>query len=133
MESRRDLAPLQLERAVGVEHELGVVQRAVVTLIDAEHDHRAVLARRRRNPIGLGARRRHGMLIETDMLRPALDRRRDEGEVRVPGNESLGKNDELGALPSGVVDRRDHPIERRRAGREIGGDLHRRGAHLSCL
>src|ERR1700733_1482244 len=133
VKSRRDLAPLQLERAVGVEHELGVVKRAVIALVDSEHDDRAVLARRRRDPIGLRAGRRDGVLIEADMLCPALDGRRDKREVRVPGNESLGENDELGPLPRRFVNRRNHPIERRRAGRQVGRDLHRRGAHLLLL
>ena len=133
MESQRDLASLQFERTVGVEDELRVVKRSAVTLVDSEDDDRAVLARRRRDPVRLRAGRRDGVFIETDMLRAALDRRRDEGEVRISGNESLGENDELGALPRRFLNRRDHPIERRRAGRQIRRDLHRRSAHLLLL
>ncbi len=133
MEGRRDLPPLQFQRAVGVEHELRIIERSVVALVDSEDDDRAVLARRRRDPIRLRTWRRNGVLIETDVLCAALDGRRDKGEVRVPRDEGLGEDDELGALPRRFVDRGDHALERRRARRQIGRDLNRRGAHFLLL
>ena len=123
MKSRRDLAPLQFQRAVGVEDELGVVKGSVVTLVNSENDNRAVLARRRRDPIRLRAGSRNGVLIETDMLRAALNRRRYERKLWIPCDESLGENDKLRPLSRRFVDRRDHAFERRHAGREVGGDL----------
>ena len=39
MECRRDLAALEREPAVGVENKLRVVERTVIALVDAEHDH----------------------------------------------------------------------------------------------
>ena len=37
------LRRLSTQRAVGIEDQLRVVERAVVALVDAEHDHDAVL------------------------------------------------------------------------------------------
>ncbi len=46
VEGRGDLAALEQQAAVGVEDELGVVERAVVALVHPEHDHHAEAAGR---------------------------------------------------------------------------------------
>jgi hypothetical protein len=53
---RRDLAALERERAVGVEHQLRVVEAAVVALVHAEHHHHAACA----GALGHGLRDRAG-------------------------------------------------------------------------
>ena len=72
VESRRDLAPLQLERAIRVEDQLGVVERTVIALVDAQHDDDAVLARRRGDGVGLGPGRLNGVLVKAHMFGAAL-------------------------------------------------------------
>ncbi len=125
MEGRRDLAALRGEPAVGVEHELRIVERAVIALVDAEHDHDAVALRRCRDRVGHRPRHHHGVFVEADMFGAGDDRRMDERKIRVPGHESLGENHELRALPGGFGDRGEH-LRYSSAGRfKVRRDLYR--------
>ena len=126
MEGRRELAALQLERAVGIENQLGVVERAVVALIDAQHDDHAVPPRRRGDRLRHRARHRDRMLIEPEMLGPGEHRRMDEGKIRIPGNEGLREYREFYAFLPGLRDRGQNALKRSGRGFEVGRDLHRR-------
>ena len=126
VEGRRDLAALEHQRAVGVEDELRVVERAVVALVDAEHDDHAVLARRGAHRLRHRAGHDDRVVVEADVLGAAQHRRTDEGEIGIPGHEGLGKHDEPRALARGLRDRREDAVERPRRRIEIGRDLHRR-------
>ena len=68
MKCRCDLAALQNQRAVGVEDQLRVVERAVVTLIDAEHDHDVVFAGRGGHRLGDRAGNDDRVVIEVNVL-----------------------------------------------------------------
>ena len=87
----------------------------MIALVDPEHDDGAGLARRRCDEIGLRPRRSDGVLIKPDVLRPALHRRRDEGEIGIPGHEGLGKDDDLRPFRRRVGDRGQHALQGRRA------------------
>ncbi len=133
MERGCDLAALEHEPAVGVEHQLRVVERSVVALIDAEHDHDAVAFGRRRNCLGHRARNDHSVLIETDVLGTGEHGGMNEGEVRVPGHEGLGKDHEPRPLLRRLADGREHFRDRRTGRLEIRRDLHRGHANQCFL
>ena len=88
----------------------------MVALVHAERDDDAVLARGAADGLRRSARHDDGVLIEADVLRPALHRRQDEGKVRIPGNEGFREHDNLGALRSRLVDGR-HDARKRRLAR----------------
>src|SRR6516165_5716797 len=69
MERRRDLAALEDEATVGIEDELRVVERAVVALVDAEHNHDAVPLSLCSNRLGNRPGHYDGILVKADMLR----------------------------------------------------------------
>ena len=81
------LRRVEQQAAVGVEHQLGVVEAAVVALVDADDHDRAGPARRCAEPLGGGAGDDHRLLVEPQVVRPRADRGFDEGEVRVVGDE----------------------------------------------
>ncbi len=68
VKGRRDLAALQNQRAIGVEDQLGVVERAVVALVDAEHDHDVVCAGRRGHRFSDGAGNDDRVVVEVDVF-----------------------------------------------------------------
>ena len=68
VEGGRDLAPLEDELAVGVEDELRIVERAVIALVDAEHDDDAMRARRGGDRVRHRPRHDHRAVIEPHMV-----------------------------------------------------------------
>ena len=66
----RNLAMFQAERAVGIEYQHTIIQRAVVAFVDPDCDHRIMFARGRRNGISNWSRRHDCILIKTDMFVP---------------------------------------------------------------
>jgi hypothetical protein len=112
VERRCDLAPLEQERAIRIEHELGIVERAVIALVDAEHHDHAMTPGRLRDGLGDGTGHDDGVVVELNVLGPAQDRRTDKGEIRVPGNERLWKNGKLDAFAGCLGDRCQDPIDR---------------------
>ena len=120
---RRDLPALQLQRTVRVEDQLRVIERAVIALVDPEHDHHPVPARCCRDGVRHRPRHAHRMLVEAQMLRPLQCRRHDEREIRVVGHERLGEDREARALPRRLLDGVEHPLQRPIRPLQIGGDL----------
>ncbi len=125
MEGRRDLAALQPQRAVGVEDQLRVVERAMVALVDAEHDDEVVPAGGRRHRLRHRAGHHHGVVVEMDVLGAAQHRRADEREIRIPGHEGLGEDHQPRALAGRLRGRGEHALERARRRVEVRRDLHR--------
>jgi hypothetical protein len=128
-----DLAALENQPTVGIENQLRIVERSVVALVDAERDHDAETLGQRRDRLGHGAGNDHRVLVEADMLRPGGHRRMDEGEVRIPGHEGLGKDDEPRPFIRRLGERGEN-LRHGPAGRiEIRRDLHRGDANQRFL
>ena len=94
VEGGRDLAAGEFQRAVGVEDDLGVVERAVVAFVHAEDDDHVVTPCGGADGVGDGAGDGDGVFVEPDVLLARRYGWMDEGEIRIPGNECFGKDDE---------------------------------------
>jgi hypothetical protein len=128
---RRDLAALEHQAAIGIEHQLRVVQTAVVAFVHAQHHHHAQLARRGGH--GVRHRARHGgrTLHQQQVVRALQHGRLHEREVGVVGHEGLGEDDQLHALLRGVAQGLEHARQRAALAREVRRDLRRGRADLA--
>ena len=97
----------------------------MIALVDAKRDDNPEPPRGGGDRLGRWPWHHDRMLVEADVLRAGQDRRGDEGEIRVPGDEGLRKNRELRPLACGLGQRGEHAIERARLAVEVGGDLNR--------
>ena len=129
MEGGGDFPAGEFQRAVGVEHHLGVVERAVVAFVDAEHDNHVVAAGRGGDCVGDRAGDDDGVFVETDVFLACRYRRIDEGEIRIPGDESFRKDDQVDAFPGGLGDGVQDFGYCAALGFEVGGELRGGGSY----
>ena len=104
--SGHELAVPLEQPSVGPEVQQGVVQRAALDLVDAHRDVRQRLGRGRRRCVNGGAgharpRWRRGAATTRRRARPGCAR-----PSRGRRDERLGKDDQLRALPRGLLDQR---------------------------
>jgi hypothetical protein len=128
---RRGLAAALDQRAVGVEEQLGVVERAAIALVDADrHDDRARPARLA-DRLGGGRGHGHRLVEQLQVLAPGddLERGLDEREVRVVRDHGFREGREAHAVAGELVDRPDHLLDRSLAAVEHRAQLHRGRAH----
>jgi hypothetical protein len=76
----------------------------VVAFVDAEHDDDVVAAGGGGNCVGDRARDDDRVFVETDVVLACRYGRIDEGEIRIPGDEGFGENDQVDAFTAGLGD-----------------------------
>ncbi|MCY1242972.1 hypothetical protein D9M72_559730 [compost metagenome] len=98
MVGRGNLAATLDQRAVGIEQQLRVVQRAATALVDADgHDHPRLPGR---SADGIGGMRRHGdcLVQQLEVFGGHFEWRLHVGKVRVVRHEGLREDGELHTL-----------------------------------
>ncbi|MNY17867.1 hypothetical protein D3C86_1512120 [compost metagenome] len=95
---RGNLAATLDQRAVGIEQQLRVVQRAAIAFVDADgHDHARLPGR---SADGIGGGRRHGdrLVQQLEVFGGHFERRLHVGKVRVVRHDGFREHGELHAL-----------------------------------
>ena len=128
MKGGDDFAPLELGGAIGVDDELGVVERAAVLFVDADAEHHLVFDGGLHEGFGERAGDFHRVIVESEVGFAGGDGRLDEREIGVVGNESLGEDRELNAFFGGVRDGSAHFGHGGFPTVEVGCDLNGGGA-----
>src|SRR5688572_8195513 len=110
--SRCDFASLQRQTAICIKYQLRVEEAPMIAFIHTEHHDDAMFPRGCADGCGDWTGDLYRSFVKPQVLRPHCDWRCDKRKVRVVRNCCFREYNKLSALRGGILNPREHPLDR---------------------